>query len=88
MRLGPQGHRLTSEDIADTLAFALGLSGRTRVHYAGELVAAIVARRLVEHVERGLRGHEASAGRRERATLSWLGCAVSSDQCCKARAVA
>ena len=40
------------EDLADALAFALRHSGRRRVHYADELMSAIVARRLVDHIER------------------------------------
>ena len=33
-------------------AFALRYSGRKRTHDAGEMMAAIVAKRLVEHLER------------------------------------
>ena len=40
------------EDLADALAFALRYSGRKRTHDAGEMMAAIVAKRLVEHLER------------------------------------
>ena len=40
------------EDVADALAFALRYSGRKRTHDAGEMMAAIVAKRLVEHLER------------------------------------
>jgi hypothetical protein len=40
------------EDIADALAFALRYSGRKRVHDAAEMAAAIVAKRLVAHLER------------------------------------
>jgi hypothetical protein len=40
------------EDIADALAFALRFSGRKRVHNGDEIMAAIVAKRLVEHLER------------------------------------
>jgi hypothetical protein len=40
------------DDIADALAFALRFDGRKRKHDAGEIMAAIVARRLVEHLER------------------------------------
>jgi hypothetical protein len=42
----------TPEDLADALAFALRYSGRKRTHDAGEMMAAIVAKRLVEHFER------------------------------------
>lgn len=40
------------EDLADALAFALRFEGRKRVHNGDELMSAIVARRLVEHLER------------------------------------
>jgi len=42
----------TSEDVVDALAFALRFSGRKRVHNADEFMADIVARRLVQHLER------------------------------------
>ena len=51
----PDADRLTpasSEDLADALAFALRYSGRKRVNDASEMMAAIVAKRLVEHLER------------------------------------
>lgn len=51
----PDADRLTPadpRDLADTLAFALRYSGRRRVHDASEMMAAIVAKRLVEHLER------------------------------------
>ena len=51
----PDADHLTpasSEDLADALAFALRYSGRKRTHDAGEIMAAIVAKRLVEHLER------------------------------------
>jgi hypothetical protein len=51
----PDADRLTpasSEDLADALAFALRYVGRKRTHDAGEMMAAIVAKRLVEHLER------------------------------------
>jgi len=44
--------RATAEDVADALAFALRFQGRKRVHNADELMSAIVAKRLVEHLER------------------------------------
>ncbi|HSY95210.1 MAG TPA: hypothetical protein VK793_06305 [Steroidobacteraceae bacterium] len=40
------------EDLADALAFVLRFQGRKRVHNADELMSAIVAKRLVEHLER------------------------------------
>jgi len=40
------------DDLADTLAFALRFDGRKRKHDAGEFMARIVARRLVEHLDR------------------------------------
>lgn len=42
----------TSQDIAEALAFALRYSGRKRVHDSAEIMAAIVAKRLVEHLDR------------------------------------
>src|ERR1700691_165046 len=42
----------SSDDLADALAFALRYSGRKRTNDAGEMMAAIVAKRLVEHLER------------------------------------
>jgi hypothetical protein len=42
----------TAEDVADAAAFALRFQGRRRVHNADELMSAIVAKRLVEHLER------------------------------------
>jgi hypothetical protein len=42
----------TAEGAADALAFALRFQGRKRVHNADELMSAIVAKRLVEHLER------------------------------------
>ena len=44
-----------AEDVADALAFALRFSGRKRVHNADEFMSEIVARRLVEHLERATR---------------------------------
>ena len=51
----PDAERLmpaTPEDLAEALAFALRYSGRKRTHDAGEMMSAIVAKRLVEHLER------------------------------------
>ena len=39
-------------DLAAALAFALRYQGRKRVHNADEIMAEIVAKRLVEHLER------------------------------------
>jgi hypothetical protein len=39
-------------DLAAALAFALRFAGRKRTHNADEIVAEIVAKRLVEHLER------------------------------------
>ena len=39
-------------DLAAALAFALRHQGRKRVHKADEIMAEIVAQRLVEHLER------------------------------------
>jgi len=47
--------KLTPADpagLADALAFALRFEGRKRVHNADEIMAEIVAKRLVEHLER------------------------------------
>jgi hypothetical protein len=38
--------------LADALAFALRFQARKRVHNADEIMSEIVARRLVEHLER------------------------------------
>jgi hypothetical protein len=40
------------DDLADALAFALRFDGRKRKHDAGEFMAKIVARRLVDHLDR------------------------------------
>ncbi len=40
------------EDLADALAFALRFDGRKRKHDAAEMMAQIVAKRLVEHLGR------------------------------------
>jgi hypothetical protein len=40
------------QDIANALAFALRYSGRKRVSDSADLMAAIVAKRLVEHLDR------------------------------------
>jgi len=42
----------TPDDLADALAFALRFQGRKRVHNADEIMAEIVAKRLVDHLER------------------------------------
>jgi hypothetical protein len=42
----------TAEDVTNALAFALRFSGRKRVHNADEIMSSIVAKRLVEHLER------------------------------------
>ena len=39
-------------DLAGALAFALRYQGRKRVHNADEIMAEIVAARLVDHLER------------------------------------
>jgi len=66
---GPERFTATAEDLADALALALRFEGRKRVHNADELMSAIVAKRLVEHLKRsgdGERrnekwGHQATA---------------------------
>jgi hypothetical protein len=50
----PAEHLLpaSSEDLAAALAFALRFQRRKRTHNADEIMAEIVAKRLVEHLER------------------------------------
>ena len=51
----PEADPLTPADpseLVDAIAFALRFAGRKRVHSADEIMAGIVARRLVEHLER------------------------------------
>ena len=43
---------VSPNDLADALAFALRFSGRKCVHNGDEFMAQIVAKRLVEHLER------------------------------------
>ncbi len=53
--LMPDADKLTpadSSDLAAALAFALRYQGRKRVHNADEIMAEIVPKRLVEHLER------------------------------------
>ncbi len=40
------------DDLVSALAYALRFQGRKRVHNADEIMAEIVAKRLVEHLER------------------------------------
>ena len=47
-----QEGRPKAGDLADALAFALRFQGRKRVHNADEIMAEIVAKRIVEHLER------------------------------------
>lgn len=42
----------TPDEIADTLSFALRFDGRKRVYRVDEMTAGIVARRLIDHLER------------------------------------
>jgi hypothetical protein len=51
--------RANPDDLAAALAFALRFQGRKRVYAADEIMAEIVARRLVEHLERGLSSRQA-----------------------------
>jgi hypothetical protein len=51
-RLVRTPHAGSAEDLADALALALRFQGRKRVHNADDLMAEIVAKRLVEHLER------------------------------------
>jgi hypothetical protein len=45
-------HLANPQDLASALAFALRFEGRKRVHNANEIMAEIVAKRLVAHLER------------------------------------
>ena len=40
------------DDLAAALAFALRFEGRNRTHNADEIMSEIVARRMVDHLER------------------------------------
>jgi hypothetical protein len=42
----------TPDDLCDAIAFALRYSGRKRVHDADEMMARIVAERLVDYLQR------------------------------------
>ena len=42
----------TTEEIADSIAFALRYEGRKRVNHADEMMARITADRLVRHLQR------------------------------------
>jgi hypothetical protein len=48
----PPMHPAEPQEIADALAFALRYSGRKRVSDSADLMASIVAKRLVEHLDR------------------------------------
>lgn len=50
-----------AEDLADALAFAPCESARRSVHKADEIMSAIVAKRLVEHLERSGLGRPLTA---------------------------
>ncbi len=52
MTTPPPLHPADPNDIADAIAFALRYSGRKRVGNSADLMAAIVAKRLVEHLDR------------------------------------
>ena len=47
-----QKGRRKAGNLADALAFARRFQGRKRVHNTDEIMAGIVAKRLVEHLER------------------------------------
>ncbi|MGH7249101.1 MAG: hypothetical protein ACREH9_13450 [Pseudomonadota bacterium] len=42
----------TIEELRESLAFALRVEGRKRVHHADEVMARITAERLIQHLER------------------------------------
>jgi hypothetical protein len=50
--MAPDLRPATPEELADALSFALRYNGRKRMHDATEYMAAIAAKRLVEHLER------------------------------------
>jgi hypothetical protein len=54
------------DDLADALAFALRFEGRKRTHRGDEIMAEIVAKRLVAHLERAgfvvMKKHSAAGG--------------------------
>jgi hypothetical protein len=53
MNLAPENLTFaTPEETAYAIAFALRYSGRKRVHDSAEMMATIVAKRLVEHLQR------------------------------------
>jgi hypothetical protein len=55
VRRWPEADKLTladPSDLAAALAYALRYQGRKRVHNADEIMAEMVAKRLVEHLER------------------------------------
>jgi hypothetical protein len=47
----PRFRPATSDEVAETLCFALRYKGRKRVHHADEVMARITAERLVRHLE-------------------------------------
>jgi len=52
MPVDPASLRLaTPDEIANTLSFALRFDGRERVHQGDEMMARIVADRLIKHLE-------------------------------------
>ena len=51
MTEAPELRPATPEEIADSLAFSLRFEGRKRVHQADDMMARIVAVRLVRHLE-------------------------------------
>ena len=60
-------------DLAAALAFALRYQGRKQVHNADEIMAEIVAKRLVEHLERaGFVVMKRPAGNRSCGAGAWV----------------
>jgi hypothetical protein len=49
---GPRSRPATTEEVVQTLSFALRYQGRKRVHHADEMMARITAERLAEHLAR------------------------------------
>jgi len=54
----PNLHPASRDELTQSLSFALRFNGRKRVHDADEMMARVIAERLVEHLERS--GYTAS----------------------------
>lgn len=62
---GPHSRPATTEEVVQTLSFALRYQGRKRIHNADEAMARITAERLAEHLARSglivMKGPDATA---------------------------